>query len=163
MPSDGSEATTFIERLSGVLVEGFPRWVLPDNVVSGDTLEEILDTHPFVGLLVAIHSLDTDGDPNEYGLSGDLFLDCIITLVINNPDQAAGPLPGDITGETTAPRPSLSAAGGFLRNALYKKTLGGLLWTLDFAGSSYKEVVEKPEGAVARSYPIRGRKEVNRE
>lgn len=163
MASDGSEGTVFIEKLSGAILEGFPRWVLSDNVVSGNTLAEILETHVFQGLLIAIHSLDMDGDPTEYGLSGDLFLDCIITLVINNPDQASSPLPGDITGEIISPRPSLAVSDGLLRNALYKSTLDGFLWTLDFVGSSYPEIVEKPEGAVSRSYPIRGRKEVIRE
>ncbi len=162
MASDGSEATTFVRKLSSAIVDGFPRWLIPDNVVSGDTLADILETHLFEGLLAAIHSLQMEGDPTEYGTSGDLFFDCTLTLVVNNPDRSATALPGSITGDTIDPRPSLSVADGFLRNALYKQTLGGYVWTLDIL-DSYIEDITDPEGAVARSYAIRGRKEVTRE
>lgn len=162
MASDGSEGEVFVRKLADAIYSGFPRWLSPDSIAWAETTEEVLESRVFRGLLVIIHTLTTGGNDTEYGVSGDLFLDCRVTLVINNPSRAGTDIPGDIAGEITEDEPSIAVADGFLRNALHKETLGGFVWTLDILESQV-EPIEEPDGAIGRTYLIRGRKEVTRE
>jgi hypothetical protein len=166
MAANKDEEAVFLRHVRSALlnIEELARWIEPEDVVIDDTLERALAKHEFSGALLVIHDANSDDDAFKYGVSGDLYLGCFVTVLVNpssSETTASEEVPSEILGELDARCPSLTIIDGILRDAFKLETFSGFVFYSKLGASTAPRFVE-PLNAVARSYPFTAIKEISR-